>query len=160
MAFNSFMEAKSAYDIDYEALNSMGIKGLIFDIDNTLVPHDAPFNDKSDELMRRLYDMGFKIFILSNNDDERVQKFIKNVKIDYIPKSGKPGKKNYLKAMEKMGTGIDETVAIGDQLLTDWYGAKNAGIKFIRVGLVNKKEPPHIRLKRILEKILGWKEIN
>ena len=150
--FKPDMDVKSVYDIDFDSLHKDGIKGIIFDIDNTLVAHDAPCNDQSDELVQSLIDKGFKLFILSNNDEDRVKLFIQNIYIDYIYKSGKPSAKNYFAAFEKMGPKSEEVIAIGDQLFTDCLGAKNAGIKFIRVGIVSKKEPPHIKLKRILEK--------
>ena len=150
--FKPDIEASSVYEVDFDRLFDEGIRGLIFDIDNTLVAHDAPCNEKSDELMSKLLNKGFKIFILSNNDEDRVKLFIENIKIDYIHKAGKPSIKNYDAALEKMDLKKEETVAIGDQLFTDCLGAKNAGIKFIKVGIIDKKEPPHIKLKRILEK--------
>ena len=150
--FKPDIEASSVYEVDFDRLFDEGIRGLIFDIDNTLVAHDAPCNEKSDELMSKLLNKGFKIFILSNNDEDRVKLFIENIKIDYIHKAGKPSVKNYDAALEKMDLKKEETVAIGDQLFTDCLGAKNAGIKFIKVGINDKKEPPHIKLKRILEK--------
>ena len=150
--FKPDMDVKSVYDIDFDSLHKDGIRGIIFDIDNTLVAHDAPCTKESDELVKSLIDKDFKLFILSNNNEDRVKLFIQNVYIDYIFKSGKPSAKNYLVAFEKMGLKKEEVVAIGDQLFTDCLGAKNAGIKFIRVGIVSKKEPPHIKLKRILEK--------
>jgi HAD superfamily phosphatase (TIGR01668 family) len=150
--FKPDIEASSVYEVDFDRLFDEGIRGLIFDIDNTLVAHDAPCNEKSDELMSKLLNKGFKIFILSNNDEDRVKLFIDNIKIDYIHKAGKPSVKNYDAALEKMDLKKEETVAIGDQLFTDCLGAKNAGIKFIKVGIIDKKEPPHIKLKRILEK--------
>ena len=150
--FKPDIEASSVYEVDFDRLFDEGIRGLIFDIDNTLVAHDAPCNEKSDELMSKLLNKGFKIFILSNNDEDRVKLFIENIKIDYIHKAGKPSVKNYDAALEKMDLKKEETVAIGDQLFTDCLGAKKAGIKFIKVGIIDKKEPPHIKLKRILEK--------
>lgn len=153
--FNKFkpdIEAASVYEIDFDKLFDEGIRGIIFDIDNTLVAHDAPCNEKSDELVSKLLQKGYKIFILSNNNEERVKLFIENIKLDYIHKADKPKAKNYIVALEKMSLKKEETVAIGDQLFTDCLGAKNAGIKFIRVGIIDKKEPPHIKLKRILEK--------
>ena len=150
--FKPDIEASSVYEVDFDRLFDEGIRGLIFDIDNTLVAHDAPCNEKSDELMSKLLNKGFKIFILSNNDEDRVKLFIENIKIDYIHKAGKPSVKNYDAALEKMDLKKEETVAIGDQLFTDCLGAKNAGIKFIKVGIIDKKEPPYIKLKRILEK--------
>ncbi len=142
----------STYNIDFDSLYSEGIRGIIFDIDNTLVPHDAPCTDESDALLRKLLEKGFKLFIISNNEKERCEIFIPNVKVDYISKGGKPKKDSYMKAFDIMGLDKTQVAAVGDQLFTDCLGAKNAGIKFIKVGIISKKEPPHIKLKRILEK--------
>jgi len=150
--FKPDLEIDSTYNIDFDELYNEGFRGIIFDIDNTLVAHDAPCNDQSDELIRRLLDKGFRIFIISNNDEDRVRSFIKNIRLDYIHKGGKPAKDSYLKAFDKMGLAKEEVIAIGDQLFTDCAGAKNVGIKFIKVGIIDKKEPFHIKLKRILEK--------
>ena len=57
----------STYDIDFEALYESGVRGLIFDIDNTLVPHGAPADERSKELFSRLRDIGMKCMLLSNN---------------------------------------------------------------------------------------------
>ena len=154
--FKPDVEIESTYDIDFDSLYDKGYRGLIFDIDNTLVPHDAPCDDRSDALMQKLIDKGFKVFLLSNNDEDRVKLFIQNIKLDYIYKGGKPAKANYLKAFEIMGLDKEKVVAVGDQLFTDCAGAKNAGIMFIKVGIIDKKEPPHIKLKRILEKPVEW----
>ena len=150
--FKADIYADSAYDIDYEALFNEGIRGLIFDIDNTLVPHDAPCNEKSDALVRKLMNMGFKVFLLSNNKEARVNLFTANIPMDSIHLADKPKKENYYKAFDMMGLDKSQVVAVGDQLFIDCLGAKNAGIKFILVGIIDKKEPPHIKLKRILEK--------
>ena len=150
--FKPDIEIESVYMIDFASLYNKGYRGLIFDIDNTLVPHDAPCDARSDELIQKLLDMGYKIFLLSNNDEDRVKLFIQNIKLDYIHKGGKPSKKNYYKAFEIMGLDKEQVIAVGDQLFTDCAGAKNAGIMFIKVGIIDKKEPPHIKLKRILEK--------
>ncbi|MCR4649910.1 MAG: YqeG family HAD IIIA-type phosphatase [Lachnospiraceae bacterium] len=150
--FKPDIEIDSVYHIDFDSLFDEGIRGIIFDIDNTLVAHDAPRTDESDALIKKLYDKGFKVFFVSNNDEDRVKTMLLNVNVDYIHKAGKPKAANYYRAFEIMGLDKSQVVAVGDQLFTDCLGAKNAGIKFIKVGIVDKKEPPHIVLKRILEK--------
>ncbi len=146
----------SAYDIDYEDLYAQGIRGLIFDIDNTLVMHDYPPDKRSIELLRRLDGMGFKLLFLSNNKESRVKSFrdgsVQNGM--YIYKAGKPGRRGYEKAMEMMGTGKDTTVFIGDQLFTDLWGAKRSGIRNILVRPIDPHEEIQIVLKRILERIV------
>lgn len=80
--------------------------------------------------------------------------FNDEVQVSYIFKAGKPLKKNYLKAMEMMGTGKDNTLFVGDQLFTDVWGAKRTGIHNILVQPIDKKEEIQIVLKRYLEKIV------
>ena len=66
----------------------------------------------------------------------------------------KPSTKNYIKAMELMQTDRGNTVFIGDQLFTDVWGAKRAGIRNILVKPIHPKEEIQIVLKRYLEKIV------
>ena len=144
----------SAYIIDYEGLYAGGFRGLIFDIDNTLVPHGAPADVRAVELFRRLKAIGFSCCLLSNNKEPRVKMFNQAIGVSYIFKAGKPGREGYLKAMEKMGTNEKNTVFIGDQLFTDVWGAKRTGIRSILVKPIDPKEEIQIVLKRRLEWIV------
>lgn len=147
-------EAESAYAIDYQALYEKGCRGIIFDIDNTLVPHNAPADERAVALFARLRDMGFRTLLLSNNKEPRVRTFNDSVGAEYIFKAGKPGRAGYEKAMEKMGTRPESTVFVGDQLFTDVWGAKRAGITTYLVKPIHPKEEIQIVLKRKLERIV------
>ncbi|MGN1147737.1 MAG: YqeG family HAD IIIA-type phosphatase [Lachnospiraceae bacterium] len=147
-------EAASAYDIDYARLYREGFRGIIFDIDNTLVPHGAPADARAAALFESLKKIGFRIMLLSNNKEPRVKMFNDVVKVSYIYKAGKPGIAGYKKAMEKMGTRPDNTMFVGDQLFTDVWGAKKAGIETWLVKPIHPKEEIQIVLKRRLEKIV------
>lgn len=144
----------SSYNIDYEGLYNEGIRGIIYDIDNTLVPHGAPADLRAIELFERLKRIGFKVVLLSNNKEPRVKMFNDVVKVKYIFKANKPSKTGYLNAMKMMGTDVKSTIFIGDQLFTDVWGAKRCGIRNILVGQIDKKEEIQIVLKRYLEKIV------
>lgn len=144
----------STYDIDFEKLYTSGKRGLIFDIDNTLVPHGAPADERAITLFKRLKEIGFDCCLLSNNQEPRVQMFNKDVQVHYICDAHKPSRKNYLKAMGLMGTDKHSTVFIGDQLFTDVYGAKRTGIPNILVRPIHPKEEIQIVFKRKLEKIV------
>ncbi|MBQ9341426.1 MAG: YqeG family HAD IIIA-type phosphatase [Lachnospiraceae bacterium] len=150
MLFPKAME-RSAYDVDYEKLYSIGYRGIIFDIDNTLVEHGAPANARAIELFNRLKALGFKICLLSNNKEERVKMFNEDVNVFYIYKAGKPLRKGYVSAMKIMETDTTNTVSIGDQIFTDTVGANNAGINSILVGRIANHEEIQIVLKRFLE---------
>lgn len=148
------MYLDSAYEIDFESLYRQGYRGVIFDIDNTLVMHGAPADAKSIALFERLRRIGFDSMLLSNNKEPRVKMFNDAVHSRYIYKAGKPSPKNYRKAMEIMGTAADTTLFVGDQLFTDVWGAKKAGILSILVKPIHPKEEIQIVLKRRLEWIV------
>ena len=144
-------EALSAYKIDYEKLYRQGFRGIIFDIDNTLDPHGAPADKQAVRLFRRLKAIGFDTVLLSNNKEPRVKPFSDQVNSRYIFKAGKPGREGYEKAMQLMGTDSSATFFVGDQLFTDVWGAKKAGIRTYLVKPIHPKEEIQIVLKRKLE---------
>lgn len=145
---------ESTYKINFSDLYAQGYRGLIFDIDNTLVPHGAPADERAIELFQQLKEIGFQCCLLSNNQIERVSSFNDKVGVQFIEDAHKPSRKNYLKAMELMGTNVENTVFIGDQLFTDVYGAKRTGIRNILVQPIHPHEEIQIVLKRYLEKIV------
>lgn len=145
---------ESTYNIDFEKLYATGKRGILFDIDNTLVEHDADADKRAEELFEKLHGMGFKTCFISNNDKERVERFNKNIGAKYVYKAGKPGKRGYLLGIQLMNVTPEETVFIGDQLFTDIYGARRAGIDSIYVKQISPKEKIQIILKRKFEKIV------
>lgn len=147
-------EADSAYDIDYEGLYREGYLGIIFDIDNTLVPHGAPADERAVAFFGRLRGVGYRTLLLSNNKEPRVRSFAQQVGADYIFRAGKPGRAGYLRAVERMGTTPESTLFVGDQLFTDVWGAKRAGIETYLVRPIHPKEEIQIVLKRKLERIV------
>lgn len=147
-------DVESAYVIDYEALYQKGYRGIIFDVDNTLVPHGAPADERVITLFKRLKQIGFSIVLLSNNKEPRVKEFNNSVNVEYIFKAGKPGKTGYEKAMQIMNTTVETTFFVGDQLFTDVWGAKRGGIYTFLVQPIHPKEEIQIVLKRQLEKIV------
>lgn len=142
----------STYVIPFDYYYAKGIKGVIFDIDNTLVPHDAPADDRARELFAQLHAIGMAACLLSNNKEPRVKSFADSVGAAYIHKAGKPKTGGYEKAMKRMGTDRASTIFVGDQLFTDVYGANRAGIYSILVKPIDPKEEIQIVLKRYLEK--------
>ena len=110
---------ESAYGIDFEKLYQEGYRGIIFDIDNTLVPHGAPADDRAKKLFGALKELGYRCCLLSNNKEPRVKMFNDEVQVDYIFKAGKPKVSGYERAMELMGTNRENTLFVGDQIFTD-----------------------------------------
>lgn len=146
----------STYEIDFDALYKDGYRGLIFDIDNTLVMHGEPADNRAKALFAHLDELGFHCVFLSNNKEPRVKMFSDAVHQQYIYKAGKPKPSGYRKAMELLGTDTANTIFVGDQIFTDVIGANLAGVRSILVKPINPKEEIQIVLKRYLEKpILG-----
>lgn len=144
----------STYEIDWEQWKRKGIRGVLFDIDNTLVPHGAPADSRAIALFEKLHALGFQTCLLSNNKEPRVKSFADQVHSPYIYKAGKPRVKNYNRSVQEMGLCKEEVLFVGDQLFTDVYGANRAGIYGILVKPINPKEEIQIVLKRYLEAVV------
>lgn len=145
---------ESAYKIDFDALAKEGCKGVLFDIDNTLVPHGAPADAKALHLFSHLRELGLDCCVISNNQLPRVKSFADSVRAKYIENAHKPFTKSYKRAMKMMGCTSQQTVFVGDQLFTDVWGAKRVGMYTILVKPIHPKEEIQIVLKRYLEKIV------
>lgn len=146
--------ADSAYHVDYNRLYKEGYRGVLFDIDNTLVEHGADANEKAIKLVTDLKKMGYGVCLISNNKEERVTRFNKDIQIDFIYDAKKPSRKNYRLAMERIGTNTNNTIFVGDQLFTDVWGAKRTGIKSFFVKPIAEREEIQIVLKRYLERVV------
>lgn len=144
----------STYVIDFEKLYKEGIRGVIFDIDNTLVPHGAPADEWAIRLFARLRSIGLDYCLISNNQLPRVKPFADAVQAKFVEDAHKPSRKNYLKAMKLMHVDLDSCIFVGDQIFTDVYGAKRCGMRTILVKPLHPKEEIQIVLKRYLEKIV------
>ena len=112
----------STYSIDFDQLYKEGYRGIIFDIDNTLVPHGAPADERAISLFAHLKELGFHCMLLSNNKEPRVKMFNDAVHVNYIYKAGKPKPAGYRKAMAVLGTDPSNTIFVGDQIFTDVWG--------------------------------------
>ena len=140
-------------DITPEFLSSLGVKGVLLDIDNTLEPYEHALpGEHVISWLNALSEYGIRTAIVSNNNRERVETFNKEIGMPAYAKAGKPFKKNLLRAMKDMGTDASDTVFIGDQILTDVWAAHNAGIIAILVPPINDKKDIFTRFKRLLEK--------
>ena len=144
----------STYKINFDRLYQKGYRGIIFDIDNTLVEHGAPADERSIALFTHLKQLGFRIMLLSNNKEPRVKMFNDAVQVQYLFKAGKPGRAGYEQAMQMLQCDVTNTLFVGDQLFTDVWGARRCGIYSILVQPIARHEEIQIVLKRYLEKIV------
>lgn len=149
---------KSIFQITPESLTEKGIKGIITDLDNTLVEWDRP--NATPKLIKWFEEMkkeNIQITIVSNNNRDRVQAFSDPLNIPFIFQARKPLAKAFKKAINDMGLKKEETVVIGDQLLTDVLGGNRSGFHTILVVPVASTDGLWTRFNRLIERrILNW----
>lgn len=125
---------KSIFEIKPEDLKQKGVKGIITDLDNTLVEWDRPLaTPKLIEWFDSMRDHGILITIVSNNNETRVKSFSDPLQIPFISLARKPMSRSFRRAAEQMGIKREEAVVIGDQLMTDVLGGNRGGFHTILV---------------------------
>ena len=145
--FRTFSDASVAF------LISIGVKGIVLDVDNTLEPYENPL--PGEHVKAWLADLkahGISAAIVSNNGGERIELFNSELGLPVYYKAKKPFKKNVLAAMADMRTDKRNTILMGDQVFTDVWAAHNSGIKAILVPPINDKKDLLTKFKRLLEK--------
>ena len=146
---------QSVFQMDIEKLANSGFKGIITDLDNTLVGWDVKTPTKEiQEWFKKANDLGLTITIVSNNNEKRVSVFSKDLDVDFIFKARKPMGRAFKKAIQHMNIKPEETIVIGDQMLTDVLGGNNNGLYTIMVVPVKKTDGFLTRLNRIIERRL------
>ncbi len=132
---------KSIFTIDYKKLKKSGIKCLLFDLDNTLSAMSISLPDaKTKSLIASLTDLGFRVIIVSNSSKKRIEPFKDHLNVDAAARSFKPLKNKYLKIQKIYNLKDTEIAAIGDQLITDIYGANRMGFTSILVNPISNYE--------------------
>ncbi len=145
---------KNIYDINYTKLKKMGIKCLLFDLDNTLVPVKSDIPSKKVKDLFLYLEKDFKIIILSNSKQKRLIPFKDILNVDVAFSACKPFKKKYLKIMRLYNFKEHEIAAIGDQLITDINGANKVGITSILVSPMGEYEKFVTKINRFFEKFI------
>ena len=154
--FYPYEYVESVFMIDFEKLYLKGYRALIFDIDNTLVHHGDDSTPEVDSLFQKVQAIGFKTLLLTDNDEARVQRFIKNIDTMYICRAGKPDTAGYKKAIGMLGEEKKRIVCIGDQIFKDILGANQSGMASILVKFIRLETETKIGKRRYLEKLLLW----
>ena len=144
--------APNVYDMDFEILASLGVKGLILDIDNTLVkPGEKRPDDRTERWFEAARDGGFKVCLLSNSSRRRVAGFASGSGVFAVAKAGKPLRRGFIKAMRLLKCDASQVCVIGDQIFTDILGAKRLGLTAVLTEPFTKREEPLVALKRFPE---------
>jgi len=149
---------KSIFEIQPESLKEKGVKGIITDLDNTLVEWDRPSaTPKLIEWFDNMRKHEILVTIVSNNNERRVRAFSDPLQIPFIFQARKPMTRAFKKALKQMGLRKEETVVIGDQLLTDVLGGNRSGFHTVLVVPVAQTDGFVTRFNRKVERrILNW----
>lgn len=146
--------APTIYDIDYKALYKMNKRGLMIDLDNTLITYkEATPTKEIIDFINDLKTIGFQVVLVSNNHKSRLEEFTKTLDVGYVGMALKPLSRGYKKALKWMDLSKDEVMMIGDQMLTDILGASFFGIDSILVKTIEERSQKwYTKLNRSTEK--------
>ena len=143
---------ESIYDINYKSLKEHGIKCLLFDLDNTIVPYNQKvLKAEVKELFYQLKQLGFKIIIYSNSPKMRVKQFGKQLNVDIYSGARKPSIKGFNKIIKNYKFSENQIAIIGDQICTDVLGGNRVGITTILTTPIGK-DPVWTKINRFRER--------
>ena len=145
---------QSVYTINYKKLKKRGIKCLLFDLDNTLASYAESVPSQDVKELFHMLANDFKVIIISNSHKKRLRPFKEILNVDVAFSSHKPLKKKYKKIMELYGFKPEEMAGIGDQILTDIWGANRIGALSIFVNSIGTSEPIWTKFNRFFEKFI------
>jgi HAD superfamily phosphatase (TIGR01668 family) len=149
------LRVNTVFDIGLEELYSRGYRGIITDLDNTLVGAKAPL--ATPELLlwfEKVKELGFKLIIVSNNNMDRVSRFATPLNIEFVHQARKPINTPFVKAMKLMDLKPEQTIVVGDQMLTDVFGGNRLGLYTVLVLPISvKDEGIGTRINRRIEQI-------
>lgn len=145
---------KSIFEINYKKLKEQNIKVLLFDFDNTIIEKgNIIVNKKTITLFNKLK-KDFLIYVVSNSlNTKKLNIVCKKLEIPFIGNSRKPLKKGYKKLKFK-GIKNNQIAMIGDQLITDIWGANRMGYISILIDPMTNNELIWTKITRVLEKIV------
>lgn len=142
-------------DISFDFLKKEKIKGIIFDADNTLIDYKKDITDEKKKWIEEAKKRGFSICILSNATSKiRIKELMNTLDVNGLYCATKPFSRGFKMAMVLLDLNKSEVVMVGDQLLTDIYGANRFKIRSILVDPISKIEDPITSLKRPIENII------
>jgi HAD superfamily phosphatase (TIGR01668 family) len=145
--------AESIFKLPCGALWERGVRGLLFDIDNTLAPFDVPVPDADTaKFLTSLSRAGFSVCLISNGKKRRVDAFNAGLRLPAVFRACKPSRRGVRKAMKIMDTTPETTALIGDQVFTDVWCGKRSGVFTVLLKPASDRDELSVRWKRGIER--------
>ena len=146
---------KKVTDISLDYLETNQIKGILLDVDNTLLDFDLNVVDGLEQWYQKIKENNIKCMILSNsNKTEKIKKVANLLKIEYIQFATKPLKRGFKKAQRKLDLNPENIAVVGDQIFTDVIGANRSKMHSILVEPLAEKDLFLTKFKRPLENLV------
>ena len=148
-------------EITIELLRENNIKGLILDVDNTLIDYDKKMLDGAQDWCNNLKKQGIKMCILSNtNKLKKVKNTAEVLELEYLYFARKPNRRGFAKARELLNLEPQNIAVVGDQIFTDVLGGNRCKMYTILTKPVDTRDFWYTRIKRPLERIILKKYMN
>ena len=140
-------------DLDSDFFTKEDIKGVIIDVDNTVIDVKKNLIDGLVEWRDELKAKGIDVVILSNTIDKiKVSKIADLLDVDYFTFGRKPNTGGFMKAKRHLELDVENIAVIGDQIFTDVLGANRAGMLSVLVNPLHEHNDYFItKWKRPLE---------
>ncbi len=143
----------SVEEIDLQELWRKGFRGILLDLDNTIAVRNSNFlQSQTKNWIYKAKEMGFRVCLISNNLEKRTREVARKLNVSYLARAGKPRKKAFLKALEKINLSPEEVMVVGDQLFTDILGGKRASLYCVLVKPRASNDLLHTKALRLLER--------
>ena len=137
-----------------ERIVEKGYTHVLLDIDNTLVLwKESTLTEPALKMIDQMKAAGLTMCLVSNGKSQRAKEMAEALGIYYVSKAYKPLKIGIKRALRLMNATVDKTIMIGDQLLTDAWGAKRMGMDYILVDPISYEESAFTKFNRIIERI-------
>ena len=125
-------------DVSEELLRSRGVKLLMLDFDNTIVPYTTNIpTAKMEAWLQMMAASDIRLCVVSNSKKNRVKIFCEKYGIDCITHANKPFPKGIRECLEKYHINPEECALAGDQIFTDTMGANGCGVTSILVSAID-----------------------
>jgi hypothetical protein len=152
------LQLPTVLDVKIDLLRSLGLEGLLLDLDCTLKDYYARgLHQDVIDWVTRLSSNNITLCILSNAKSSRIEPFARVLQVPFVADALKPSTRGCRVALQKLGLKRDQTGLVGDQIFSDILAGRLAGLFTILVRPTSSAEPWFTRVKRPLEhQVLRW----